>query len=85
MGFGAWVVFIALVAAIYGAFSYNRQYMPISSIVAILALGGFVALCVYVYRVYHWRAFVPGALLGFGVTCLLPVGIIVVLCGGWKL
>jgi hypothetical protein len=47
-----------------------------------LALGLLLTLCVYIRMQYKWRGFIPGVLLGFGVTCLLPLGLLAILCGG---
>jgi hypothetical protein len=30
---------------------------------------------------YNWSAFLPGVLLGIALTCLVPIGILIVTCG----
>jgi hypothetical protein len=44
---------------------------------------GLVALTVYgayLHRTRRWTAFTPGVLIGVRITCLLPVGVVALLC-----
>jgi hypothetical protein len=73
-GFGCWV------ASIGGAY-----------VVAMVSRSGWGAMvgwlivlvpcCVYFAGRLGWRGFVPGVLIGAALTCLVPVGIVAVMCG----
>ena len=43
-------------------------------------LGVVIGLCIWLRVAYRWTGFVPGVLIGVGVGCLLPVGIVAVIC-----
>jgi hypothetical protein len=47
-----------------------------------LMLGLVIAACIWTRVKFGWRGFVPGVLIGLGLTCLVPIGIIAVICGG---
>lgn len=32
-----------------------------------------------------WRGFGPGVLIGLALTCLVPIGLVLVLCGGGRI
>jgi hypothetical protein len=84
IGFAAWVamvvLFIFIGAAASGAMTQD------SDIFALIALGviAVIIMCALVRGKLGWRGFIPGVLLGFGVTCLLPLGLAVILCGQWN-
>jgi len=44
----------------------------------LICLGG---LAVWLRLRFRWRGFLPGVLVGFGLTCLVPIGIVAVICG----
>jgi len=46
-----------------------------------LELAVIVGLAAWVRIKLQWQGFIPGILLGFGLTCLVPIGIITVICG----
>ena len=46
-----------------------------SLFVALIGLSGWL-------RIRHrWRGFIPGLLIAFVLTCLVPIGIVAVVCG----
>lgn len=49
----------------------------------ILCIGAVAVLIVGVWlrRKFQWTGFLPGLLLGFGLTCLLPAGLFYAVCG----
>jgi hypothetical protein len=79
MGFVAWLGTVTVLAAVLwqGGASDTVNYLLVA-----LALGLILTLCVYIRTQYKWRGFIPGVLLGSGVTCLLPLGLLAILCGG---
>jgi len=82
MGFVAWLGTVTVLAVLMWAVSTSgvRSLTTIYFLLA-LAVGVIITLCVHVRTQYRWRGFIPGVLLGFGVTCLLPLGILTILCG----
>ncbi len=82
-GFAAWIVGIAFVIGI----ANNRTWgSPIDSQNATLcavafALIGIGTLTIWLRMRYRWRGFLPGLLIGLSLSCLLPIGIILVICG----
>lgn len=45
------------------------------------ALVGIGGLAIWLRVRFRWRGFLPGLLIGFGLSCLLPIGIVAVICG----
>jgi hypothetical protein len=82
MGFVAWLgtVTIPFIILFYIGMAGLGGRIFIYSVMMV-ALGGLITLCVHVRIRYHWRGFIPGVLLGMGLTCLLPLGILTILCG----
>jgi hypothetical protein len=80
-GFVAWLGAVA-VAAMGLGFMQNFDPPP-AVIVAWLAavIVGLLMATFALRRRAGWTTFFPGILLGFGITCILPVGIIAVICG----
>ena len=80
LGFVAWLAAVgAWVAACFGA----QGNGTVVSVAGGAVLVGLVWLCAWVRLRRRWRAFIPGVLIGFGLTCLVPVGIVAVVCGAW--
>lgn len=46
------------------------------------ALVGVGTLAIWLRLRFRWRGFLPGLLIGFGLTCLVPVGLLLIICGG---
>ncbi len=81
IGFGAWVVTAASVFGILCGLSGGSPFEAAAVLLVIsLALAGIIALCVVMRQKYQWRGFIPGVLLGVGLNCLLPLGILAILC-----
>jgi len=82
IGFFVWVMAVALCVWLFqsrqGVRSGNAEgaWVVIATILAVL--GG---MALWLRMRLRWRGFIPGLLLGLGITCLLPVGIIFVICG----
>jgi hypothetical protein len=87
MGMGVWVLGVVLVVIAVRDVATARGVlaMPTQQVVtliiggAVLAIGG---LGLWLRLRFKWRGFIPGLLLGFGLTCLVPIGIVFVICGG---
>jgi len=84
-GFFAWLLGISLVIQAARTSSVNQYFNSANGIIlfiggVLMLLGG---LAVWLRLRFKWRGFAPGLLLGFGLTCLVPVGIVVVVCGGF--
>jgi len=47
----------------------------------LVCLGG---VAIFLRVRYDWRGFIPGLLIGLILTCLIPIGIVSVICGWWK-
>jgi hypothetical protein len=81
IGFAAWVATAASVFVILQGVSGGSPFEEaIILLVIALALVGIVVLCVVMRRKYQWRGFIPGVLLGVALNCLLPLGILAILC-----
>jgi hypothetical protein len=80
-GFMAWLA-AAAVAAIGIGFmsSFNPPpFVPVGWLAAVLV--GLIFSAIALRRRAGWTTFVPGILLGFAITCIIPVGIAAVICG----
>lgn len=49
--------------------------------IPIILVPGLLGLGIWLRIARRWRGFLPGLLIGFFVTCLVPVGIVAVVCG----
>ena len=78
-GAGVWVLVVA--AAVGVAQMAHSPPPEWLAVMATVALVGPIGLTVVVRDRFDWRGFLPGVLVGIGLTCLVQVGIIVVLCG----
>jgi hypothetical protein len=83
-GFIAWIagllfVFEAAKDRAWGSPFMDSQNAFYCAIAA--ALVGVGALTIWLRLRFRWRGFLPGLLLGFGLSCLVPVGIILIICG----
>jgi hypothetical protein len=81
VGFVTWVAAVAAAVAMLQSapFRIAGSGGVAFGIFALLSLV--IALAVWVRLRFEWRGFIPGLLIGFGITCLLPVGIVAVICG----
>ena len=83
-GIVAWMIGIATV--IGAATSSRGQEMGTNALAWIIGtllvcIGG---ITLWLRLRFRWRGFLPGLLIGFGLTCLVPVGIVAVICGMGK-
>jgi hypothetical protein len=83
-GFAAWLCGLGFVVEAannrtWGGPFVDRQNAAFSAIA--VALVGVGALAIWLRLRFRWRGFLPGLLIGFGLTCLVPVGILLVICG----
>ncbi len=78
IGFFTWVFAVALWVAVGAAASGAP---PVLWGGGGLILAGVAWLGWWQHTRHGWRGFVPGLLLGFLLTCLVPVGIVAVVCG----
>ena len=85
LGFVAWLAGTGGVAGIAFAAANARTGTP-TLLVPLLTVALLLAILLgsYVRFRLGWRGFIPGMLLGFGLTCLVPVGIVAVVCGPWN-
>jgi hypothetical protein len=83
-GFGFWVLAVFFAAG----FLATTRADPFNSPTGITGLGAELVLVfafsIWVRVKYKWRGFIPGVLLGFGLTCLVPIGLVFVICGNGK-
>jgi hypothetical protein len=65
--------YFGVIAAIYFVLVGNTASASIGvlAMVPLLALGGFA---IYLHGYRGWRGFLPGVLLGLGLSCLIGVG-----------
>ena len=91
LGIVAWVIAVALTIGLINdrdvAGAFQSIGIPQSQSVALLIVGmlivfGLAAILLQVK--FRWRGFVPGMLLGLVLTCLVPVGLVFVICGGMR-
>ena len=82
-GFGTWLLGAAGVVGIIAAAAKSGGASP-DLLVPLLSIGLFAAVGIgsWARATLGWRGFIPGMLLGFGLTCLVPIGIVAVVCGG---
>ena len=82
LGFLTWVAacagtgFFVVANSQSGPISRNAAYLIVG-----LALGLVIFLCIYFRAALGWTGFIPGVLLGLCLGCLLPVGLVAVICG----
>jgi len=88
-GFVAWV--IGVIAVIVAATNTQGKFAKLagnSGNATMCVLGGMLiclgGVAVWLRLRFRWRGFLPGLLIGFGLTCLVPVGIVAVICGMHK-
>lgn len=84
LGFLAWVCTLAATYAAGVTAGHLRVGDTFVWVAAALPLVGALAFGVYLRVRHGWRGFLPGMLLGFGLTCLVPVGIVAVVCGAFR-
>lgn len=84
-GFGAWIIGIAtvIIAATSGHSPSAMAGNPVVLVIGALlvCLGG---ITIWLRLRFRWRGFLPGLLIGFALTCLVPAGIVAVICGMGK-
>ena len=80
LGFAAWVV---AVGAWVSVATVGRGEPAVLWTAAATILAAPASLCVWTRVRLGWRGFLPGLLIGFRLTCLVPVGIVAALCGPW--
>jgi hypothetical protein len=80
MGFSLWIFAVLL----FGTLIRGSTFQDYAKQIAALELSAVAGLSLWLRIKYGWRGFIPGVLLGFGLTCLVPIGIVAVVCGGWK-
>jgi hypothetical protein len=83
-GFAAWVCGLGFVVEAannraWGGPFVDQQNAAFCAIA--VALVGVGALAIWLRLRFRWRGFLPGLLIGFGLTCLVPVGILLMICG----
>lgn len=62
-------------------FSANSAFPPALQILT--PLGGLAAGSIVASKM-GWKSFLPGVLLGLTLCCLVPIGIVLVICGSAK-
>ncbi len=83
-GFGFWMLGIAACVALIPLLASARVESPVVIIsIPVLAIGAQIALGIHYVRRKRWKSFPSGQLMGMGLTCLLPIGILAVVCG-WR-
>lgn len=84
LGFLAWLATVAGTCGFAGmAKGANLTGTP-AAVVLSLPVIGMLAFGVWLRVHRGWRGFLPGLLLGFGLTCLVPVGVAAVVCGAFR-
>ena len=83
-GFAAWLfglVFVVEAARdrTWGSPFIDRQNIVFCALATALVAVG--SLAIWLRLRFRWRGFLPGLLIGFGLTCLVPIGILLVICG----
>ncbi len=79
LGFLFWVLTVVAVFACFGTFGPRAGQLMFYSIIATAACL-VIGVCVWVHIKLRWRSFIPGMLVGFALTCLVPIGIVAVVC-----
>jgi hypothetical protein len=80
LGAGLWLAAVGLFAAVMQMLDDTNVALGIVAPVEFISV---LVLGLWLRSKYDWRGIVPGLLIGIGLTCLVPVGIAVVLCGHW--
>ena len=57
------------------------RLINIAAVIIVLTLVAVIAVCITMHVRLGWRSFLPGVLLGFGITCLVPYATVWVICG----
>lgn len=83
VGFTIWTANDATIARIMRSIGLDELTYVMIVIMVLLAL--IILLAGFLGVRYHWRSFVPGMIMGLVLTCLVPVGIVVVVCGGVRI
>jgi len=86
-GLGTWLAgvglfFIALNSPSLPFHGANGETFSVIGVFALFA--GQIFLITWVNVRFRWRGFLPGFFIGLGLTCLVPVGIVAVVCGMGK-
>jgi hypothetical protein len=86
-GFIAWITGLAFVVEAttgraWGAPFIDRQDAFYCAIAGALIATGTLAIWLRVR--FRWRGFLPGLLLGLGLSCLVPIGIVLIICGAHR-
>ena len=76
------------VAVIVGIIFFVDYVSSYSGIYAPFLTGSVIFLVLFVYSVYlsrrhGWGGFLPGVLLAMALSCLIPIGIIKMVCGNF--
>jgi hypothetical protein len=75
MGFLLWIG--CLIIAVQVTFASQSLPIGLATLAALLLPSAIV-----LSRRSGWRGIVPGILIGMSLTCLMPIGIVWVACGG---
>lgn len=78
IGLGAWIALVVIIAMASAGLADLSPVLMLMTWAAMLV--GFIFFCIHIRKTYQWRGFVPGVLIGVGLTCLLPVGILAIMC-----
>lgn len=83
-GFCCWIAGTGAVLGI--VVSANKAGAePATLLVPVVSVGLIAAVWmgVWVRARFGWRGFIPGMLIGVGLTCLVPIGFVAIVCGPW--
>ncbi len=80
LGFFAWIG-AGIIICFTGETLGGRYFGLILIGAEVLA---FFFLCYWVSFRLKWKGFIAGVMIGLLLTCLVPLGIVAVICGGWK-
>jgi len=87
-GFVAWIIGLGFVVMAANNRTWNSPFLDSqnATYAAIaFALVGTGSLAIWLRVRYRWRGFLPGLLIGFALSCLLPLGILLIICGNGKI
>ena len=82
MGFGFW---LAALGVFFASVRLLNDFGIAMAFIAPVELAAVLAFSIWLRTNYRWRGFIPGVLIGLGLTCLVPIGIVAVACANMQI
>src|SRR5205823_5499980 len=82
LGMASWALGLGLLY-LYAFWRFNNGNVSLFLLLALAILAGALVLAIFLRNRYSWFAFLPGVLLAFALSCLIPVGVLLAVCSGY--